>query len=714
MMEEPSSLMLQISNAFKKLDKNKIVINNFSMTVPSGCIYGLLGPSGCGKTTLLNSILGVQHLDSGTINLQVESLSDIGYMPQDICLDQYITVNETLTYFGILYKIDNDTIKSRTQDLKKILEIDFLNSFIKDLSGGQRRRVSLAVCLLHDPKLIILDEPTVGLDLILSVNIWNHFVNLAKNNGKTIIITTHYIQEASQADKIGFMRNGKILKECSPKSLLDQYDTDSLEIAFIKLCEEQPINENENISLPKNTNRNKTLLEKNHSNFSRHKIKALIKKNWFIFSRDILYMMFVLLLPFAQMFNFNLTSGTSFKDINIAILNYEANTSSCTNAVDLNSCLLENDFNGTLSCDMINYLRSLDYNILYIKNNDDGIKAVNKGRAVAFIHFHYNYSKELLRFVNYDDNYSQESTGIAYLDNGNFLIKQQMINDIYNGIQFILDNAVSKCAANKKGIQHPLKITKLYGDKVQILRHEIMAKIIVLFVFYFSSIYSASFLLMAKMEGLLIRSIIAGVTIKDLLISLLINNTLVSFIQITIMMLICYICFNNPFAISRNLYLVIVTFILTSATGFFYGTFVAAISKNSTEVMFMTFGSTIAQTFIGGLITSIIQIYFILRYDVVKMCERYSSTKIYRIIMYVVKSIVWPLEAQNSVLKVMSENLPITVCGQLINNVLVKSWSIMHPLILIDLIKSISNLLLHIIAVVFLKFIIKDPWNIQK
>ncbi|XP_050548815.1 uncharacterized protein LOC126910356 isoform X5 [Daktulosphaira vitifoliae] len=663
---------LQVSKAFKSFRNKKNVINNLNMTVPNGTIYGLLGPSGCGKTTLLNSILGVQHLDSGTINLQVESLSDIGYMPQDICLDQYITVNETLTYFGILYKIDNDTIKSRTQDLKKILEIDFLNSFIKDLSGGQRRRVSLAVCLLHDPKLIILDEPTVGLDLILSVNIWNHFVNLAKNNGKTIIITTHYIQEASQADK------------------------------------------NENISLPKNTNRNKTLLEKNHSNFSRHKIKALIKKNWFIFSRDILYMMFVLLLPFAQMFNFNLTSGTSFKDINIAILNYEANTSSCTNAVDLNSCLLENDFNGTLSCDMINYLRSLDYNILYIKNNDDGIKAVNKGRAVAFIHFHYNYSKELLRFVNYDDNYSQESTGIAYLDNGNFLIKQQMINDIYNGIQFILDNAVSKCAANKKGIQHPLKITKLYGDKVQILRHEIMAKIIVLFVFYFSSIYSASFLLMAKMEGLLIRSIIAGVTIKDLLISLLINNTLVSFIQITIMMLICYICFNNPFAISRNLYLVIVTFILTSATGFFYGTFVAAISKNSTEVMFMTFGSTIAQTFIGGLITSIIQIYFILRYDVVKMCERYSSTKIYRIIMYVVKSIVWPLEAQNSVLKVMSENLPITVCGQLINNVLVKSWSIMHPLILIDLIKSISNLLLHIIAVVFLKFIIKDPWNIQK
>ncbi|XP_050548817.1 ABC transporter G family member 23-like isoform X7 [Daktulosphaira vitifoliae] len=614
MMEEPSSLMLQISNAFKKLDKNKIVINNFSMTVPSGCIYGLLGPSGCGKTTLLNSILGVQHLDSGTINLQVESLSDIGYMPQDICLDQYITVNETLTYFGILYKIDNDTIKSRTQDLKKILEIDFLNSFIKDLSGGQRRRVSLAVCLLHDPKLIILDEPTVGLDLVISVNIWNHFVNLAKNNGKTIIITTHYIQEASQADKIGFMRNGRLLKECSPKSLLDQYDTDSLEIAFIKLCEEQPINENENNSLPRYTNRNKTLLEKNHSNFSWYKINALIKKNWFIFSRDIISMMFVLVLPFILMFNFNLTTGTSFKDINVAILNDEVNTSICTNT-RLNSCLVENDFNGTLSCDMISYLRSLDYIILYIKNNDDGIKAVNKGRAVAFIHFHYNYSKELLRFVNYDDNYSQESTGIAYLDNGNFLIKQQMIYDIYNGMQSILDNAVSQCTYNKKRIQHPLKISRLHEDKVQTLRNELIAKIIVSTVIYFSSIYSASSLLMVKLEGILIRSIVAG--------------------------------------------------ILT-----------AGISKNSTEVMFLTFGFCLVQTFTGG--------------------------------------IVWPLEAQNSVLKVMSENLPITVCGKLINNVLVKSWSIMHPLILIDLIKSIFILLLHIIAVVYLKFIIRDPWNIQK
>ena len=152
------------------------VLKNLSMTVPRGSIYGLLGASGCGKTSLIRCILGMLKFSTGEISVfghrpgSAESSvpgSGVGYMPQEITLYEDLTINETLRYFASLFGLSRAQVKERSQFLIDFLELPDPNRLVRNLSGGQRRRVSLATALIHKPPLLILDEPTVGVDPIL-------------------------------------------------------------------------------------------------------------------------------------------------------------------------------------------------------------------------------------------------------------------------------------------------------------------------------------------------------------------------------------------------------------------------------------------------------------------------------------------------------------------------------------------------------------------
>ncbi|XP_050548822.1 ABC transporter G family member 23-like isoform X2 [Daktulosphaira vitifoliae] len=628
-----SSKVLRISNAYKTYDNIKNVIDNFSMAVQKGCIYGLLGPSGCGKTTLLNCIIGIQTLDWGSIDLQVQSLANIGYMPQDICLDHYLTVKETLMHYGALYNMEQKKIESKIQELKNILQLNFLHSFIKDLSGGQCRTVSIAVSLLHDPQLIILDEPTVGLDVLMIANIWNYFLNLSKKNGKTIIITTHYIHEASQAD----------MRRC--------HNT------------QREISKSNNI-----------LLYGNSSGMSRSKIKALFKKNWSVLIRDFIHLMFLIVLPIIQIIIVNLSNGTLIENIDIAVDNKEVDFSKCTHT-HFNGCIYDNVFNGSLSCSMSDYLRSRHYNIVKVKDEQDGIKAVAKGHVAAFISFSQNYTNELHSLITRSDEFLLESTASVYLE-GSYPIKNQMFNEIFKGTKFVLETAINQCDIEGEILQIPMNINEMYGSNIQSFKDEAMAKVLTLLLFYFSSVYSASFMLMSKLNNLLIRPMTAGVTIIDVIFSLFLNHTVANMIQITIMFVLSYMYFENPIEFSANLCLVCVVLKIVSWTGFLYGVMVSGITTNSTEVMFLTFGYIYMQVFVGG--------------------------------------ILWPTNSQTPLLRFYSENLPITVVGRLINNIFLKSWSFTHPLIMIDFIKSVILLFLHLFGVICVNYLYKNAWIIQK
>ncbi|XP_057374585.1 ABC transporter G family member 23-like [Daphnia carinata] len=221
------------------------ILETLNMTVKKGTIYGLLGASGCGKTTLLSGIVGRRRLNSGDILVFGHEPGSeesgipgprVGYMPQDLALHAYFTIKETLHYFGRIYNFKADFVDTQLEFLSKLLDLPPGDRYVRTLSGGQQRRVSFAVALFHEPELLILDEPTVGVDPLLRQSIWDHLVRLSTDHGTMVIVTTRYIEEARQANTIGMMRSGRLLAENSPENLLRSYGLCSLEDVFLQLC----------------------------------------------------------------------------------------------------------------------------------------------------------------------------------------------------------------------------------------------------------------------------------------------------------------------------------------------------------------------------------------------------------------------------------------------------------------------------------------------
>ncbi|XP_050543697.1 ABC transporter G family member 20-like isoform X2 [Daktulosphaira vitifoliae] len=682
---EFKSNAVRVVNAFKSYTVNAKVLKGLNLNVPSGCIYGLLGPSGCGKTTLLSSIIGFQSLDSGTISVQTENRSDIGYMPQELSLDDYLTVREILEFYGSLYNMSEKLIHKRINELQYVLELHFLDSYIKNLSGGQCRRASLAVSLLHDPKIIILDEPTVGLDPILSHNIWKYFVNLVKTKGKTIIITTHYIQEAHQADIIGLMINGKILEESSPKNVLEKYETDNLETAFLRLCEEQKDNTTDqpgpqqvNSKNNNNNNNNNEITKKMDSGLSKHRIRTLFKKNRLVTLRDYVFYFNMLLIPTFQIFNFNINVGGRMDHGQIAINNDEVNFSQCKNSnyMDYNGCIFDKTYNANLSCHLISILKSLNYDILELNDRNFTAKDVERSNVFSYLRFHKNFTRGIRKYILREQDFSYEDVLYSHIPNRNLLIKQQITFDLIKALNILLGKEVKYCNKNAKLVKLPMEIVRLVGEKVKTLRHYSISFIIALTSYYFSCIYSGSFMITEKTNGLLNRSMLAGVTTQEVIISLLCIQIFLCAAQFTIQVFVSFVIFSNPVEISSGLLLYVTANFFVGWIGFFYGIVCAGISNNCIEVVFLALGCIMGQLFVGG--------------------------------------VIWPIEAQHYLVQLLSTNIPMTVAGRLMSNVSLRGWTLTNPEVMEDFIKTIVLFFAHIGLLYCLKFIKKDPWSLRR
>jgi ABC-2 type transport system ATP-binding protein len=202
------------------------VLQDLSVNIPRGITYCLLGPNGSGKTTLMRMIMGLVKLDAGEIYVLDEPLARIsevyprlGYMPQQRPLYPDITVKENLEFFARLYGIRGRDKDRRITEVLEIVDLpQTKNRITGTLSGGMYQRISLASTLIHNPDLLLLDEPTVGIDPVTKQSFWEYFQALAKQ-GKTIVISTHIMEEAGRCDIVGFMRSGRMLAESSPDEL---------------------------------------------------------------------------------------------------------------------------------------------------------------------------------------------------------------------------------------------------------------------------------------------------------------------------------------------------------------------------------------------------------------------------------------------------------------------------------------------------------------
>lgn len=228
------------------------ILKSISLDVPMGCIFGLLGPSSCGKTTLLRCLVGLLKPTSGSISILGEFPEgsgrrsrasrcqvpgpNVGYMPQDLALYEDFTIRQILLMFGLYMGMARDLIQSRIEFLTTFLDLPEIDRQIQTLSGGQKRRVSFAIACIHRPPLLIMDEPTVGVDPLLRKSIWTYLRRLAKEEQTAIIITTHYIEEAAQADRVALMRAGEILIQDTPANILSSNGCLTLEEAFLKIC----------------------------------------------------------------------------------------------------------------------------------------------------------------------------------------------------------------------------------------------------------------------------------------------------------------------------------------------------------------------------------------------------------------------------------------------------------------------------------------------
>lgn len=236
--------MIRVTNLTKKFG-DFTAVDNISFNVEKAEIFGFLGPNGAGKSTTIKMLTTLLHPTSGKIEIngfnphhhQNKVRASFGIVFQDPSLDEELTAYENMHFHAVLYKVAANVRAERIEELLKFVELwEKRNEFVKNYSGGMKRRLEIARGFLHHPKIIFLDEPTLGLDPQTRNYMWSYVQNLNKQEQTTVFFTTHYMEEADRiADRIAIIDHGKIIASGTPEQLKEQTNKESLEDAFLEL-----------------------------------------------------------------------------------------------------------------------------------------------------------------------------------------------------------------------------------------------------------------------------------------------------------------------------------------------------------------------------------------------------------------------------------------------------------------------------------------------
>uniref|UniRef100_A0A0P6D4K9 ABC transporter G family member n=1 Tax=Daphnia magna TaxID=35525 RepID=A0A0P6D4K9_9CRUS len=617
------------------------VLQGLDMSVKRGTIYGLLGASGCGKTTLLSCLVGRRALNSGKILVLGHEPGSansgvpgpkVGYMPQELALFGNFTIKETLFFFGGIYRLKATFINSQCEFLSKLLDLPPCDRYVKTLSGGQQRRVSFAVALFHEPELLILDEPTVGVDPLLSHSIWNHLVRQSAEHGRTVIVTTHYIEEARQAHTIGMMRSGRLLVQDSPENLLNNYRALSLEDVFLKVCikddgknpldRETATNANDsnpvaapiqnstrrNSNLARNINQIDTSETEHPSSgkspcfkipqMSAHRIGALIRKNYILSFRNIGIFLFTYFLPALQASLFNVTLGHEPTGLRMAIVNDELDVNQgrvCNYTMDCEYSML--------SC---RYLRYIKDNIIQVQyaNVSDALEAGRKGQVWGVVHFSWNFSKEFeMRELNGDAadlaNVIGSQIGIN-MDSSNQQIGvfiEKWLLDAFG--DFVRDFRRACGNVPEAGLLPVAFLDPIYGQKSTPFTEFMAPGLIISIVYNMAVALTAGVFITERKQGLLDRSLVAGVKMPEILLSYLINQFTVLVGQTALVFVVMLLVFNIP--CQGNLAVAVLITLLQGLVGISFGLLISTGCDNEMGALSLSQASFLPLLVISGI-----------------------------------------------------------------------------------------------------------------
>jgi len=686
-VESKKSYAVEISNAcytYGSGEKAVAAMKNVTLRVPQGEIYGLLGPSGCGKTTLLRCLVGRLSLHSGSMKVfgvdpsRSGSLgARIGYMPQEVALFPDFTIKETLTFFARLFGMEDVEIRERVKFLINFLQLPDKNRLVGNLSGGQRRRVSLAVSLVHSPPLLILDEPTVGVDPLLRQKIWDYLVTLTKETNLTVIITTHYIEEARAANVCGLMRFGRLLVEASPERLLEKFNLTTLEEVFLKLCELDSLNQSIrlhsikasqqempfiiSVALRRNgglsqvkpdivvTDTPKKVAEAlpdfghiereemsptpneiemipNSSTLSMciGKTSALFQKNLIRLRRNLPVLLFQFLLPSIEVILFCICIGRDPFNIPVAIFNDEVDG-------DYSNCFLEKLDNHTI--------HQVQYDSL-----NSALESVKNGQTWGAMAIGKNFSQALqlrVMLAGSVDNTTVDSSNIdMYLDMTNQIIGYQLQRSVLRAWRSFSADVSARMGQNPAAFEFPVHFqTPIYGGHNPSFT-EFMAPGVLLSISFLAAVaLTALAFVMERKEGLLERSLVAGVTSFEFLLSHVLTQLLVLVVQIFLLLIFTFLVFEIP---SEGPFIwVILLTILQGCCGMAYGLMISAICREENSATMLALGSFYPNLLLSGT--------------------------------------VWPVQAMPAVMRYISYFLPQTIPIESMRYILSRGWDPSYP-----------------------------------
>lgn len=700
---------VEVRNAYKyygKAKDPKIVLNKLNMTVSPGSIYGLMGASGCGKTTLLSCIIGMIPLDGGEITAlghktkanEIQKAGHrIGYMPQETALIGELTIKETIYYFGKIFQMDMEKLRERYDMLHKLLELPRGDHRVEDCSGGQMRRVSFAAAMIHEPDLLILDEPTVGLDPILREKIWNFMLNVTRTSQLAIIITTHYIDEAKQADCCGLMRNGILLAEDTPNNIISRHEVDNLEEAFLKLCmkrgasedaiqeeaamqaNQSNINENmQNMEMQERSNddgtleeshgNNKIMAVRNHNNnvqsrnttasqqsqiFKRKKyawstLRALFTKNYLQMKRQPAGVTFMIIVPILQIVFFYLAIGGNPIGLKFGVVDDEVNYNDCFNSSLITTIAHED------TCDLhkisCRFIHEFDDSVAikqHYKTYDEAFVDAKKGKIIGFMYFASNFTEALDTVQREgrtaDDGSAENSKIQIFMDHSDLQLTFFLQSKFYQIFKNFTQHMMADCNLPIKLGNVPVNFEQpIYGSYDTDFKHSMAPPMIMVMMFYIAAGLTVAIFIADRTEGFWNRTLLAGVTLKEMMLVHVLTHSVILILQLleTIFLIAFVFGAENKGSNLGVLFLLM----MLAYSGMFFGMLLSVECSDLREANFVLTGIATPMVVLAGMF--------------------------------------WPLQGMPQFLQYLSYCMPFTLPSIAVRNIMMKGYSFFDPSVL--------------------------------